>query len=163
MITLRQITDDDCLKIVSWNQSKNEEYLYQWAGSKTYKYPITSEQIKARFTEENTIIFVIFSDDEAVGSVELNKINRGESSANVCRFILSDDFQNIGIGTSALKQLVNIAFNEMNLKKLTLSVFCYNVAALRCYEKCGFRVKTFYQRDDSKWNSYSMELLKSEK
>jgi len=157
MIEIKRITENEFQNLVDWNNEKDEDYLFQWAGSKIYKYPITTEQIKMRVQAENVQIFIIFSNGEAVGSIELLKID--QSWANVGRFIIRDEVKSKGIGTLALKKISDIAFNEMNLTKLTLGVFCYNVSAIRCYEKCGFLVKEYHEREDAKWNAYTMELI----
>ena len=44
-----------------------------------------------------------------------------------------------GYGTEALGLLCDFAFSEMNLHKLKVSVFAFNAAAIRCYEKNGFQ------------------------
>ena len=43
-----------------------------------------------------------------------------------------------GYGTEAMELLCRFAFQEMNLHKLKVSVFAFNKAAIRCYEKSGF-------------------------
>ena len=43
-----------------------------------------------------------------------------------------------GYGTEAMELLCRFAFQEMNLHKLKVSVFAFNKAAIRCYEKNGF-------------------------
>ncbi|MBE5776036.1 MAG: GNAT family N-acetyltransferase [Clostridiales bacterium] len=43
-----------------------------------------------------------------------------------------------GFGTDAVDVLCRFAFEEMGLHKLSVRVFAFNTAALRCYEKCGF-------------------------
>lgn len=160
MIQIKPITENEYQNLVDWNNGKDEDYLFQWAGHKAYQYPISIEQIKARI-QEGARIFIIFWNGNAVGSVELDRIDTENPSANVCRFILCDEAKNKGIGTLALKQLSILTFNEMKLDVLTLGVFCYNIGAIRCYEKCGFLVKEYHQRDDAKWNSYTMELAKN--
>lgn len=43
-----------------------------------------------------------------------------------------------GYGTDAVRVLCGFGFEELNLHKIKVSVFDFNVAALRCYEKNGF-------------------------
>ena len=43
-----------------------------------------------------------------------------------------------GFGTDAVKTLCRFGFMEMGLHKITVKVFAFNTAAIRCYEKCGF-------------------------
>ena len=158
MLEIRQINEQDYQLIVKWNEGKDKDYLNQWAGSKIYQYPITIDQIKEHDKDKASQIYIIFFESNPIGSVELDRINIENSSANACRFIISDNNLNKGYGTLALKQLVKIAFTEMGLNRLTLSVFCYNIGALRCYEKVGFFVKEYNKREDPNWNSYVMEI-----
>jgi len=158
MIHLKPMTEKDCHYLVDWNIDKDENYLFQWAGYKAYHYPISFEQINKRLNEQAQI-YLIVHDKTPIGSVELDKINEEMHSANVCRFILCNDVKSKGLGTQALKQLINLAFNEMMMERLTLGVFCYNIGAIRCYEKCGFLVKEYHQSEDPNWNVYIMELI----
>ncbi len=64
-----------------------------------------------------------------------------------------------GLGQMTLKSVVDYAFNQLKLCHLELSVYTYNVNALRCYEKSGFCVKELIENAvDSRWNSYTMEI-----
>jgi RimJ/RimL family protein N-acetyltransferase len=159
MVELKPIKEADCQFIIDWNNGKDDDYLIQWAGNKAYTYPIDIQQIVSRLNSSTSIIYLITADGTAIGSVELDSIDKNAATARVCRFILCDEVKNKGIGTLALKRLSDIAFNEMKLNRLTLGVFCYNVGAIRCYEKCGFLIKEYHQREDVKWNAYTMELL----
>lgn len=44
-----------------------------------------------------------------------------------------------GYGTDATVVALDWAFNRLNMHKVYLRVFDYNKAAIRCYEKCGFK------------------------
>ncbi len=43
-----------------------------------------------------------------------------------------------GYGTEAMALLCDFCFREMNLHRLKVTVFAFNEAALRCYERNGF-------------------------
>lgn len=43
-----------------------------------------------------------------------------------------------GYGREAMRLLCDFCFREMNLHKLKVSVFAFNEAAVRCYERNGF-------------------------
>jgi RimJ/RimL family protein N-acetyltransferase len=158
VLSVVKITGKDYKLFVDWNKGKEENYLLQWAGPNVYHYPITIDQIKLHANEEFSQIYIILNNENPIGSIELEKINNETLSAHITRFILCDNAKNKGFGTLALKQLINTAFKELGLKKLTLYVFCFNVGAIRCYEKAGFLVKKFHQKEDAKWNYYTMEI-----
>ena len=46
---------------------------------------------------------------------------------------------NKGYGTAALREVLRIGFQEMNLHRIRLDCHAGNARGLRCYEKCGFR------------------------
>ena len=47
-------------------------------------------------------------------------------------------FWDKGFGTDALRIVIRLAFDKMNLNRLWLTVLVDNPRAIRCYEKCGF-------------------------
>lgn len=156
MIDIRLMSENEYHYIADWNAGKDEDFLFQWAGHTAYVYPITTDQIRTRANEKDTRLYIILSDGEPVGSVEL--VLSDETKAKVCRFILCDEARNKGNGTSVLKKLAEIAAKDMGLEKLVLGVFCFNTGAIRCYEKSGFLVKKFRRHEDPGWNSFTMEL-----
>jgi len=158
VLNVVKITEKDYNLFLDWNNGKDENYLFQWAGPNVYHYPITIDQIKSHVNEEFLQIYIILDNENPIGSIELEKINNETLSAHISRFILCDNAKNRGFGTLALKELINTAFKELGLKKLTLHVYCFNIGAIRCYEKAGFLVKEYHQREDTKWNYYTMEI-----
>ena len=101
-----------------------------------------------------------FEQEKAIGSIELDDIDLIRGTARICRFILSDQARGRGLGRRVLWELIQIAFDEMGLNRLTLRVYCFNVGAIRCYQKCGFLVSEFHQDENPYWNAYTMELAK---
>jgi len=158
VLSVVKITEKHYGLFLDWNKEKDGNYLFQWAGPNVYHYPITIDQIKLHANEEFSQIYMILDNENPIGSIELEKINNETLSAHISRFILCDNARNKGFGTLALKQLIIIAFKELGLKKLTLYVYCFNAGAIRCYEKAGFLVKEFHQKEDTKWNFYTMEI-----
>lgn len=47
--------------------------------------------------------------------------------------------QGKGIGTFAVKEMINHAFYNLNLHRIELTVLEDNVRAIHLYEKCGFK------------------------
>ena len=52
--------------------------------------------------------------------------------------MIGTPYRGRGYSTEAMELLCRFAFREMNLHKLKVSVFAFNKAAIRCYEKNGF-------------------------
>jgi len=59
-----------------------------------------------------------------------------------------------GIGTFAVQKMCDVAFSELRAHRVELGVYPDNVAAIRVYEKCGFRREAMlrkYIHHDGKW------------
>ena len=46
-----------------------------------------------------------------------------------------------GLGSFAVKEMLNHAFNNLNLQRVELSVLEYNKVAIHLYEKSGFKIE----------------------
>lgn len=156
MMTLKRIEKSQFKILVQWNEMHDADYLLQWAGSK-YQFPIAEEQIEKRAELTDVQIYAAFMEEKMIGSVELD-VDSQNKAAFICRLLIDDNEQSKGYGTSILNKLIEMAYHDMGLEKLQLHVFCFNVGAIRCYEKCGFRVKAYEQCNESRWCYYTMEL-----
>jgi RimJ/RimL family protein N-acetyltransferase len=54
---------------------------------------------------------------------------------------LAAEFRGRGIGTEAVRQMVEFAFTRCNLRRVHLQAIASNVGAVRAYEKAGFVVE----------------------
>ena len=59
-----------------------------------------------------------------------------------------------GFGTDAIAVLTSFCFRELGLHKLKVSVFAFNQAAIRCYERNGFQTEGILKNElyrDGAW------------
>jgi len=72
-----------------------------------------------------------------------------------------------GVGTFAVRKMCEVAFTELRAHRVELGVYPDNVAAIRVYEKCGFRREAIlrkYIHHDGKWRDLLwMSLLRKDK
>ena len=50
-----------------------------------------------------------------------------------------------GYGTDSLNTILTYLFNELNMNRVSLYVDVSNLAAVHCYEKCGFRKEGYIE------------------
>ena len=71
-----------------------------------------------------------------------------------------------GYGSDAMRLILRYAFDELNLHRVTLTVFEYNERAIHTYRKLGFqeegRQRQRLRRDGRLWDMLVMGLLKEE-
>jgi RimJ/RimL family protein N-acetyltransferase len=77
--------------------------------------------------------------EELIGGCGTNAIDWKNSTATVGIFVGKEGYLSKGYGTDAMNILINFIFNEMNINKVKLEVYSFNIRAIKCYEKLGFK------------------------
>lgn len=71
-----------------------------------------------------------------------------------------------GYGTEAMRLMLGYGFRELNLRRITLGVYGYNVRAIQSYLKAGFRVegatRDLLRREGRYWDGLVMGILREE-
>ena len=86
----------------------------------------------------NAISLVGFVDDVMVGNAGLHQHAGRRSHTASIGMGVHDDYQRRGIGRALLGELVANADNWLNLRRLELTVYTDNLAAITLYESFGF-------------------------
>ena len=94
------------------------------------------DQVRQR---KDLVLFAIRADGRLVGTCQLQGIHPVHRCAELqIRIGLKQD-RGKGYGTSAVSQLLRFGFLDRNLNRIGLHVFADNAAALRLYQKSGFK------------------------
>lgn len=106
-------------------------------------------------------------DDRLLGDIELEVIhNWGSRDAFVGLALGDRNDWGRGYGTDAMQVMLRFAFTEVNLRRVTLSVFEYNPRGIRSYEKAGFqhegRLRGALLRDGKRWDMLYMGILRDD-
>ncbi len=105
-------------------------------------------------------------DDKLLGDINLDAHNWTGRDAFVSLGIGEREFWGKGYGTDVMRLILRYAFTEVNLRRVTLTVFEYNPRAIRSYEKAGFRhegrVRKFLHREGRRWDMLFMGVLREE-
>jgi RimJ/RimL family protein N-acetyltransferase len=90
--------------------------------------------------------------------------NHGDSFVGIS--IGEREFWDKGYGTDAMRVLLRYAFSELNLHRVSLTVFEYNPRAIRSYETAGYKVegreRKFLKRGGKRWDMLYMGILRQE-
>ncbi|MFD3157760.1 GNAT family N-acetyltransferase [Haloimpatiens sp. FM7330] len=136
-------------------------------------FPLTLEEEYKWFegissSSNNSYSFAIetLQEGKYIGGCGVNRVDWKNSIADIGIFIGNGEFREKGYGTDAVKALIKFIFNEMNLNKIKLNVYSFNKRAIKCYEKCGFKVEgTLRQeifREGKYHDEYIMSILRCE-
>ena len=106
------------------------------------------------------------ADDQLLGDINLGLTRWNSRDAFVGLGIGPRDFWGKGYGTEAMQLILQYAFLELNLDRVTLNVFEYNQRAIRSYEKAGFqhegRQRGALLREGKRWDMLYMSVLRKE-
>jgi RimJ/RimL family protein N-acetyltransferase len=171
MIELHYFTEADFDQLIDWFDSK-KEYI-QWGGG-GFGYPLTHEKLQSHIEGANKegskkLIYkaVAEKSGKVVGHISLESIDRQNRSARVCRVLIGDEsMRGKGAGEALMKEILQVAFKQHHLHRVSLGVYDFNDSAIRCYEKAGFQ-KEGLKRDvqkyeDEYWNLWEMSILEHE-
>ena len=158
MLTIKPTPDYDA--ILRWNAGKDEAFLFQWAGTTANRYPLTKEQLMRQSAKDGVTVFMAYENEVPIGTMELCDIDPVQKTGRICRVLFAEEVRGKGLAHIALSALCAKAFDELGLETLSLRVYCFNLPAIRCYERLGFLVTEYFEEADSHWNNYAMERKK---
>ena len=157
-IRLRAIERSDIPTFVRWfNDAEVRHYLEMLM-------PMSQAQeerwFEAYLDRGDSHIFGIETlDGLLIGNVGLSEIDWQNRRAALGIVIGERKYWDNGYGTEAIMTLLRFVFENMNLHRVTLRVFEYNQRAVRCYEKCGFKLEGRLRQAHFHAGEYHDELV----
>ncbi|WP_083180158.1 GNAT family N-acetyltransferase [Paenibacillus yonginensis] len=135
-IVLRDYRDSDLDAIRQWvndpeiTSTLSDIFLYPHSRLETESFVRMNMEGKS-----SNKSFIIASKDtlDFIGQIELYAINMKNRHASLAIVIGSKDNLGKGYGSEAIRVLQKFAFEELNLNRLELDVYEFNVRAYNCY------------------------------
>jgi RimJ/RimL family protein N-acetyltransferase len=170
-ISLEPFSEADFDRLIAW--SSTAEFLLQWAGP-LFTFPLDRSQLEnylAATRQNLPKAFAYRAVDMAthavVGHIEIGNIDQRNSSARLSRVLIGAvDSRGRGLGQQVVRVALRIAFEDLHLHRVDLTVFDFNVAAIHCYERVGFKFEGLLREaarsGDSYWNACVMSILHQE-
>jgi aminoglycoside 6'-N-acetyltransferase len=88
---------------------------------------------------EGVVPYAVELDDEVVGLIEYHEEEDPMYRSAGIDIFLSEEFQGLGLGADAVRTLARHLVHERGHHRLTIDPAADNTAAIRAYEKVGFR------------------------
>lgn len=110
---------------------RTDERVSRWWGPLEDAFPLADEPTAVRYA--------IVVDDAVAGMVQFTEENDPDYRHAMVDLFVGDEFQNRGVGTEALESVIAVLMNERGHHRVTIDPSTGNPAAIRCYEKAGFR------------------------
>jgi RimJ/RimL family protein N-acetyltransferase len=153
-----------------WNQ--NSEYFRLLDSDPAHLW--SSKKFKEWFEKDldsalpNNLLFSIrtLAEDKFIGFIAFESLNWTDRDGYVAIGIGDEAFWSKGFGSDAMRVMLRYGFTELNLHRISLTVFEQNPRGIRSYEKCGFkyegRIRDFLLRDGQRSDMLHMGILRAE-
>lgn len=153
-----------------WNQ--NTEYMRLldsdparlWSSKKIQEW--FEKDIDAALPPNLLFSIQALTDDRLIGFIAFDGLNWTDRDAFVAIGIGEPAYWSQGYGSDAMRLMLGYGFTELNLHRISLTVFEQNPRGIRSYEKCGFRhegrIHDFLLRDGKRSDMLQMGILRAE-
>ncbi|MDB5249324.1 MAG: hypothetical protein JWQ40_3718 [Segetibacter sp.] len=173
MVKLEYFDREDFKQLIEWMNS--EHLITNWAGS-LFKFPLTEDSLDWYIQDTNNAddsdAFIYKAVDtktgKTVGHVSLGSISEKNRAGRISRVLVGNTAERgKGYCSKMINAILKVGFEELKLHRISLGVYDFNTAAIRCYEKCGF-VKEGVMRDvlryqdNTYWSLIEMSILEDE-
>ncbi|MEK7124269.1 MAG: GNAT family N-acetyltransferase [Patescibacteria group bacterium] len=127
-----------------------KEYCNWLCDKEVNKYLTTKEATVSRLKEyiqeqnqkSDCLFLGIFANDSKkhIGNIKLELINFKTQKATIGILVGDKNYWGRGVATETIKLMVDYGFNNLALEEINLEAFADNKAAIRVYEKAGFKI-----------------------
>ena len=134
------IEDDASEEYVGWINDKD---VNQYLETKRTTLEELRSYITKKKEDENCLFLGIYfkENNKHIGNIKLEPIDFKKKIATMGMLIGDKKYWGRGLATEALNLLVEWSFNNLDLDEIDLGVLKDNAAAIRVYEKAGFKIK----------------------
>lgn len=158
--------DKDTEAMARWSQNSEYQQLLDSGPARLYSPKAMKEWMEKHADGLYGFAIHTIEGDRLIGQVDLGGIDWVTGNSWIGIGIGEQEFWGKGYGSEAMKLMLRFAFEELNLRRISLTVFEYNPRAVQSYIKCGFneegRLRQWMQRSGERYDLIFMGLLREE-
>jgi RimJ/RimL family protein N-acetyltransferase len=172
MIVLEYFDEHDFEQLIQW--VSDDELLMNWSGS-LFSFPLTMESMEWYIKDVNKIpdsdayIYKAVETEtgEVVGHISLGGISHKNRAGRISRVLVGNTAaRGKGYCKQMVEAVLKVGFEELKLHRISLGVYDFNTAAIKCYQKAGM-VTEGITRDcllfkGNWWSLVEMSMLQDE-
>ncbi|MBJ6109610.1 GNAT family N-acetyltransferase [Hymenobacter sp. BT523] len=172
MIQLEPFTADDFSQLIEWVD--DERLMKEWSGS-LFSFPLTEAGLRWYVEGSNDLndpdVFIYKAVETAtgqtVGHISLGGISQRDRTGRITRVLVGKSTERRrGICQGMVRALLRIGFEDLKLHRISLGVYDFNHAAIKCYLKCGFTqegvLRDVVRHGEDYWSLVEMGILEDE-
>ena len=166
-VTLRPLKNDndDFKQLHRWCKNK---FVYEWFEQRILSYDEIVKKDRNKLFKKKQKLFIIQYNNKDIGLVQIYKfendinideLNHFNNIYEYDLFIGEEEYLSKGIGTSIVQLINQIIYYDYLADAIILRPFKRNVRAIKCYEKCDFKLIKDYAGKDTLGNHETIEVL----
>lgn len=165
-VTLRPLEPDDIDLLYRWDLDIELNILKGWTPRRSlHAFRQVYEQ-RIIQTSDTNIRFGIQYEDHLVGFVELGLIDHEQQRAAIGIAIGDKQVWGRGIGTTALRLILDYGFTVQGLERVYAEIYGFNARSLRLMQRAGFQQEGMLRQHElhngKRQDLYIFGLLKPE-
>lgn len=152
-VVLRPLKSDDSTLFYQWRNQV--DYI---KNTKSFRLPKT-EGMEKEWVEtvmldksDRAVILIIEVENTSIGFIQLSNIDWLSRNCYFGIAICEEAMKGKGFGREAIKLILDYAFGNINLHKVSLEVTAFNKNSIRIYESLGFNEEGVL-REHYYWNN----------
>jgi RimJ/RimL family protein N-acetyltransferase len=167
LVALRRPRPDDLAGVVRWYRDPEIARLTRYQ-TRPMSQPEIERFFQARMLAPDALAYTIVElpDWRQIGFTTFSSLDPDNGSVMFHITIGEHDAWGRGLGTETTSLMLTHAFERLALHRVGLTVFSYNVRAIRAYEKAGFRIegrlRDAIMRDGHYFDEVQMGVLATE-
>jgi len=167
MVRLASVDPEHDSKLFTqWSQDSEYQQLLNSDPAVLYSPKQVQEWMEKHYQEMYAFTIRTLEDDQVIGFLDMSGIDWVSGNAWVGIGIGPREYWGKGYGTDAMNVLLRFAFEQLNLRRVSLNVFEYNERAAHSYKKAGFkeegRLRQWMQRGGERYDLIYMGILREE-
>lgn len=162
LISLKVPREKDAKKLIDYFNKVGGESNNLLFGENEFSLTISQEEqhIKRMRNDINSLMLIGLDGEEIVSCAQISCYRRSRIAHNAeTSLSVRKDYWNMGLGSKMLSNIIDFAKHNESILNVCLSVNSDNIAALRLYEKSGFKVVGKHHRNFKVNDEYIDEIL----
>lgn len=167
LVALRRAEPSDLPSVLRWYRDREIARLTRYQ-ARPMSEPEVERFFQLRMLASDALAYAIVELPgwRLIGFTTFSSLDGDNGSVMFHITIGEPDAWGRGLGTEATELMLGHAFERLGLHRVGLSVFSYNVRAIRAYEKAGFRTEGRQReallREGRYWDEVQMGILAAE-
>ena len=164
-VILRQGKDTDIFYLINWY---NDEELNKLAGWTEGKLNVTAlkQNLAKGFGYDPMNLIIDTKESKPIGTIQLYNFDEINQSCKLGIRIGDRDYWGKGYGEDSINTILKFAFYNLDIFRVSLKLYEYNIRASNCYLKCGFKYEGRTRKsafiDGKFYDEILMGILKSD-